>query len=241
MRFALCLYGQPRFYRKGYQSSLCKLIHHIESSGHTCDVFFHTWWSVDSVGKLYSKSPWAHVHPRGLIVQPNTVEDLISLYRPTKHCVDSPHVFNIDFDFSSNQCKGSPQNLYSQSYSRQAVKNLRKQHEEQHGFTYDWVINTRFDTHINVPSIPINDIVKGTIYVPPEHRGSKIFNDNLIICSSHIHDICADVIDNLIPLFKKGIHFGPECMLFAQLENYGDDAYKHITKVDWLAMELIRS
>lgn len=84
--------------------------------------------------------------------EPSLSSQLLSFYNPQKFHFENQVDFyeeyrglNPLYCSYGNSTTMSYQNLFSMSYSRYVVGNLVKQHEEENGFKYDWVIFVRYD------------------------------------------------------------------------------------------------
>lgn len=212
-KVALCLFGQPRFYKAGYEY-LKQFLNNPEYKTH---VFFHTWWSEDVVGTYYDASPWGFIQKSGMLIRDNTVEELLLLYDPKRYTAEKQIIFTSEIDFSSHSSRARPEILYSQSYSRQATAQLKKEYEDKHGFKYDIVINTRFDIRVNpldLLKLEPNKIYAG---IGPNFVNTTLFNESYIIYVglSDDHTALGNLVDNFIMLFGKGIQFCSEAMIHA--------------------------
>ena len=180
MKIALCLQGQPRNWRVGYEFINKEII-----SKYNVDVFCHTWWSEDMIGEFYDSSPWS---PPIYVVEPNLISEISVAYNFKKFKYEKSKKFvparryNID---------GNHDAIYdafcSRFYSLNQVLTLLKDYEKETTIDYDWVIITRTDIGIyNWPDFSLPKYNKEHIYVSNYHRGRKyIYNDNLWVCGKN--------------------------------------------------------
>lgn len=168
MKVALCLYGQPRVYREGY-NSLKKLI-----DTHSLDVFCHFWYSEKH--EPYTGPPWRKINNQPL----KKPEDLLSLYKPIKWLHEEPREFKVDTSTVGFQkSRGvNASNILSQIHSRQSVRDILLDYCKESNTTYDYVIVTRYD--ILITKLPENIFAfANNILVPGTHLNRPLaVNDN---------------------------------------------------------------
>lgn len=198
LRVALCLYGQPRFYKsQAYFSLKYAIIDRYEA-----DVFFHAWWSPEVVGeKVYKTAP--HLGGVTLKAKEGVEDDLVDLYKPKAYRVDPPQVFSIDEHLRPSRLEREvwsksyvPSNALSMYRSIKYVQELKKDYETEHGFKYDWVIMARYD-HFLPEFVPLEKLPRSYMYVPDTCPNPKACNDNLLICSSEEFDNLGLVFDEM--------------------------------------------
>lgn len=142
-KIALCLSGQLRFVREGYN----EVINPFVLNENNIDVFIHTWQiEDDQVGKPFING--------GGFIQGDPVSkqveiDAICLYKPVRHIIEK----QIPFEFGKYAERSMPGNRsdhqYSMFYSIFKSNELKKEYEKQNNFTYDFVIRSRFDVKLN--------------------------------------------------------------------------------------------
>lgn len=148
MKIAICLYGQPRLYKEGYD-----VIKDFMEYNDDCvfDLFFHTWYSENLVGQYYKCAPWRNINQQDLLIQANTIPNLIDLYKPKKFMYEPPKIFDANYINSqvylnsSEIFKQNANNTLSALYSRQCVSCLLQNYSDNVGEKYDIVISIRFD------------------------------------------------------------------------------------------------
>lgn len=157
MRTAVCISGQPRFFKKGFDH----IYENIIKPNHA-DVFMHCWHNDDQVGQSYCGASW-NANQTG-IVEANTIEKLEKLYKPKLFTWESEgkkipaHKNENDYTYKIY----SPVNvLFSMFYSIQAANNLKSLYEKENDFVYDAVIRIRYDVGILSPIFMANmDLTK---------------------------------------------------------------------------------
>ena len=182
MEIALCLSGQPRFYKEGFSY----IKDYIKK--YDMDVFFHTWWSKENIGNQYEKAPWRPPSVNELLIKDNVLDNLVDMYKPKNYICDSVKKFSTDRIFETGyDNKLAYSNIKSTFYSMKQVVSLKMKYEYDNNIKYDFVIHTRFDNHIqNIPDITKLD--KNFIYfqVAPYKidvkTRPKIYDDIITIC-----------------------------------------------------------
>ena len=179
MRIALCLYGQPRNYEKGYET----IKKHILDKYNSVDVFFHAW----ETDKEYEASPWRPVNKNKV-----NLEEVVNLYKPKSYLIEKSMTFfpPLGNGYDKTSHKNNCSNILSQFYSRTSVRNVFLNYCQTNSKEYDIVIVTRFDINIiKLPSV-LNSL---NISFCMFHQDRPlIFNDNMIISG----------VENFIKLFN---------------------------------------
>jgi len=149
MRVAICLFGQPRNYKKGYDT-ISQFI--TQQKNITADFFYHAW--TLEPGRIYPTSPYRNISINNLIYNKNTITELNQLYKPIAHLYEtqktdfSPQQFETTLAYKNTVTpskKENMNNVLSQMYSRSVVRNLLNQHILTTKIYYNTVIITRFD------------------------------------------------------------------------------------------------
>jgi hypothetical protein len=194
MKIALCLQGQPRIYKQGYDFLNTHLL-----SKYDVDVFGHTWWSEKEVGQYYDSAPWA---PHNYRIEEDLPKKLNDLYhfklfkyeeskslKPTKkYNVGVPEQHDRIYDV-----------LKSRYYSLKEVLTLLNDYENNNDINYEWTIISRYDIGIFSPLPDISSLNSDKIYLSDYHKGRKyIFNDNFWIFGKHKY-----IFKNLYDDFDK--------------------------------------
>lgn len=138
MKIALCFAGLPRHYDKGYEYYAKNLLDEYD-----VDVFFHTWNDAEHklVAKLYQ--------PKGYSTSEKLNASVINA-RYTR-CADA-------INFPAHATVSSFFSIYHSCL-------LKTNYEIRNGFTYDWVIKTRFDYALNI-QLPLKQLNNSKVYVP---------------------------------------------------------------------------
>lgn len=188
MKYAICLYGQPRNYIHGYHviSEFMKI-----NNEHTYDIFIHCWID-DNIE--FSCSPWRNIDKETLCIknQDEVKNKILTLYKPIMYEFEKPIDTNsIDISLiiqdiyqslayknTGQKEKNNIYNTLSQIYSRNKVKDLLQQIISNRDKEYDMVISTRFDGFNFPNNLKLNNIQKNKMYVSSVHQPRLIFPDN---------------------------------------------------------------
>lgn len=186
MKIAYCLYGQPRKLYEGYQNIS------TFTKKYNVDFYYHTWY--DESIEYYDASPWRNISQKELKVKKDTIKHINNLYKPVAYLYDKP----ISFDISKYNYEKNFENILSQLYSRNKVRNLLK----NSGINYDLVIMSRFDFLRNI-GIDLNNIDINKTYVSNLHYPRKILPDNFFVMNYEnfikmfdIYEKLSEIIDN---------------------------------------------
>ena len=162
MKIAFCFNGQPRSLLSAHKN-IKKFFVGFEDF----DVFVHTWWDADEVGKHFdiwvNDGVWQSSEPA-------TEDDLgliDRIYKPKKMRVDYPLVneeIKQEFDYQLRYDRfyeaildeetreyGTEMrvcNFYRMWESIRRSVELKRDYEQEHGFLYDIVVKVRFDNGI---------------------------------------------------------------------------------------------
>jgi hypothetical protein len=191
MKIALCLSGQIRCYREGYEYLWENLF-----SKHDVDVFWHT-WTIDE----------------------KTMIDLESLYGPEESIYTDQFDPKQFAKYNRTQDERfRPENTIHMMYSIFMSNLLKKQHELKKGFVYDVVIRSRFDYALNV-ELPFADMQAGKLYVPNDKiRGfippnGLTANDQFAYGDSNVMDLYSMMFWNMDRAYNFGASMNGEDML----------------------------
>jgi len=162
MRIALCISGQPRFWKRCHENWLLNLFPRMEK-----DVFFHLWdYNNTSNNDSY------------YTIDESEKDDILNILNPKKYVFDSrhinpagPHVIPNTYFVSSPigwWC-------HSQYYSMWHSSRLKRSYEIENSFEYDLVFRIRtdlvFTSPINYHSIEPNTVYTvGNGYVSQHNR-----------------------------------------------------------------------
>jgi len=196
-KIALCLSGQPRYVHEGYLN----IKKHILDKFNV-DVFVHTWYNENDIGKQFELSPNLNYN-RQCKLEPTVISDIIELYKPIKIAHEIPKSFQTYGSVDYGLCL--PNSVHSMFYSICKSNELKRIYETEHDFIYDLVIRCRFDVEIN--SFSIEDVDDSVYYVSGEiHRSCQLNvpNDQFCISSSFNMDLYSNLYNKLDEYYING-------------------------------------
>jgi hypothetical protein len=137
MKIALCLSGQARSFKKGFEYHKKNLLDKYD-----VDVFIHTWKAddIEELTELYK--------PVDILIEDSLTDDFDSLYTNTPNAEKWPPRFTV-----------------AMFYSMYRSNEMKVTHEMKEKFTYDWVIKSRPDYALNVV-IPFGELDNTKLYAP---------------------------------------------------------------------------
>ena len=188
-KIALCLSGQPRCVKHGYEYHKKNLLDHYD-----VDVFCHVW---DSPG-VEDVSVYA---PVAAMIEKPLTNDLSKYTR-----VPPPQ--------PNWKVKDPARAAWNLTYSLMKANELKIINEEETITTYDWVIRSRYDFALNVV-IPFVELDNTKLYVPNCRMTPQrdFGNDQFAFSSSKNMDKYADCFNQINKFYDRGtIMIGEEMM-----------------------------
>lgn len=185
-RIAICFYGQPRLIKKGYEN-ISKFINKC-SEMFEVDIFVHTWFSKNMIGKSYLHSSWRNITEDEIRINKDDIDTVINLYSPKSIEVDEPRLFTEEinkitnlyiYNNSNSSIKNNITNFLSNLYSKYRVSKLLFEYCSQNYCTYNKIISMRFDFLKTIP-FDFNKSINDKIYTFPTN-GRFYLCDHLII------------------------------------------------------------
>jgi len=194
MKAAICVSGQPRFFKKGLKQIKQFIIDHNPDIDF--DFFLHAWHAKDN----YDASNWASSQ-----IEPppeNYIDDLKKLYNPKSLMVEDQIEFTLPRAYDRAHTKEHIP--YSMFYSVMQSSNLKSAYEKNYNFKYDWVFRIRYDfnleTYINLKSLDSDKV-----YLPDNIQVAtpKIVsaNDMFAFSNSDNMDIYGDTYNQIDKLY----------------------------------------
>lgn len=149
MRVALCLCGQPRFFRYAREVSYPYLY-----EGRDFDTFCHAWHNPETEGMNYVASSGYDGGP----VEVDTARGIVELFQPKKWIILPQMYFNTDgYHVDGNYVNPHIVGNFSWPYAISLVGKILKDYEAEKGFRYDGVVLTRYDLHFH-ERVPIEEL-----------------------------------------------------------------------------------
>lgn len=196
MKIALCLSGQLRFVEQGYYESINPNILKLGS----VDVFIHTWTiSPEQIGKPFINGGG---HPIGEPVKASVVEDVRELYKPISMVAEPQIQFEVG-RWADRTTWYRSDFMLSMFYSMYASNELKKSYENEHSFTYDWVIRSRFDVATPSGELQLHHLDNSSLYVPADSFDSvNGYVDSLAYSNSPNMDVYSDTYNNVYSIME---------------------------------------
>ncbi len=179
MKIALCLSGQPRCVKQGYEYHKNNLLDLYD-----VDVFCHVW---DSPG-VEDVSAYA---PVATMIEKPLTNDLSKFTR-----VPPPQ--------PNWKVKDPARSTYNQLYGIMKCNELKTVYEESNNIKFDWVIRSRFDFAINV-RIPFADLDNTKLHIPNCRMTPQrdFGNDQFAFSSSENMDKYADTFNRIDEFYDE--------------------------------------
>lgn len=204
MKVAICISGQPRNVQEGFTHIEPNLLEHND-----CDVFIHTWFDSEQVGKSYIN---AGGHIASVPVAANVIEEIERLYNPLFMWVAQ----QIDFDERNYAERAypaiSPFASLSQKYSAMKVHELRKGYSSETGTEYDAVIRLRFDYALRSP-IVVDKFDLSVVNVPHRCPHPGGIDDTFAIGNEVNMNVYGELFNHIQDLYDSGVPFCDEILL----------------------------
>lgn len=190
-KIALCLSGQPRCVKQGYEYYKKNLLEHYD-----VDVFCHVWnvFGVEDVA-LYK--------PMAAMIEETLTNDLSKYTR-----VPPPQ--------PNWKVKDPARAAWNLTYSLMKANELKIIHEEETITSYDWVIRSRYDFAINL-TIPFTELDNSKLYIPNCRMTPQrdFGNDQFAFSSSKNMDKYADCFNQIDKFYNQGaMMVGEEIMSY---------------------------
>lgn len=197
MKIALCLSGQPRSFKRGYEYHKKNLLDHYD-----VDVFIHTWKNNNE----------------------KELEEYFDLYKPVSKMVEDPLVGEFDTMYKNtpNAVAHPPRFTVSMLFSMLRSCELKITHEMATKTTYDWVIKSRSDYALNV-KIPFEELNGDKLYIPNCRMSPDrdFGNDQFAFGNSDVMNRRMTIYHNMNHFYDQGVAMIGEDMMQAQLKETG--------------------
>jgi hypothetical protein len=231
MKVAFALYGQPRDYQTGYNNITNFISKHKDIE---FDFFYHCWTLEKN--NTYPVSPWRNYSHEEVSYKENVINKLEELYKPILS-ESELQITNFDEKIYTNTIAYTNtiqntilykniNNILSQLYSRNKVRNMINKHILDTNSKYDFIIMCRFDYHKN-NDILLNELDITKVYVSGANYPRKIIHDNFLIIPTDIFIKWFNIYENLhnilnnndllniIKEFNENIAINAEELIFA--------------------------
>lgn len=196
MKIALCLSGQPRCFRAGYEYLKRNLLDH-----HDVDIFWHSW-----------------------LIEDELKQEVESLYKPIETIYTPTFNDNSFIKYNRTTHPQFPaKNTVHMLYSVFKSILLKQEYELRNGFVYDIVIKSRFDYALN-RQLPFDQVKQNKIYVPNCHVKGNIppngiaCNDQFAFGQSDAMNLYGMSFLNVDRAYNFGMPISGEDVLSANLQ-----------------------
>ena len=192
LKVALCISGHMRTFKDNFSN-----LHKNILSKLNCDVFIHTWNTLDSYKEKINDNQFEtlqrYYNPKSIIIEPKKEFQITNLMRSKAEPGRNVH------------------NMLSMFYKIEACNNLKKEYEIANNFKYDLVIRFRSDISMLSPLPITNKIDNDLLYVPLYGNFSGLC-DQLAFGSSETMDKYSCIFSNIENHLNNGASFNPEKM-----------------------------
>ena len=197
MKIALCLSGQPRSVKQGYEFVKRNIL-----DGNDVTVFCHVWENPEVIDiELYK--------PEAYMMEKSLTDDL------SKYTRFPPPQPNW-------KVKDPVRSTYNQLYAILKCNELKLVYEKENNIVFDWVIRSRFDFAINA-KIPFEQLDNNKLHIPNCRMvPSRDFgNDQFAFSSSKNMDKYADTFNRIDEFYDSGTQMMCEDLMSANWKQKG--------------------
>lgn len=192
MKIALCLSGQPRCFKEGFEYHKKNLLDKYDVT-----VFCHVWNSpdIDELFNLYK--------PEATMIEESLTNDLSKYTR-----VPPPQ--------PNWKVKDPARAAWNLTYSLMKANQLKSDYEKFHNMKFDWVVRSRYDFALNV-QIPFGELDNNKLYIPNCRMttGRDFGNDQFAFSSSENMDKYSNTFNRIDEFYDAGVTMIGEEMMSA--------------------------
>ena len=191
MKIALCLSGQARSVKQGYEFVKRNIL-----DGNDVTVFCQVWQSPEASD--------VEIYKPEVVIMEQSLSNDLSKYT------------NVPPPQPNWKVKDPARSTWNQLYAIKMCNNLKTVYEEENNMKFDWVVRSRFDFAINV-RIPFETLNPNKLYIPNCRMSPNrdFGNDQFAFSSSENMDKYADVFMNYDEFYKDGVQFMMEDFMSA--------------------------
>lgn len=226
MRIAICLSGQPRNFRLGYD--------HFNKSleKYHPDYFLHHWFDPKDSGGYFNIYSNGVENSIASFIEKDTDKKMVEIFNPVKYIFEP----QIDFgtrEFKNKKTKSPSWTVLSNWYSRKKSIELLK----NSGQEYDFVIWSRSDFAILNSFDPFEEIENcddySVAYVDGNEWNNTHINTALLISSQENMFYFSNLYDEYEKYLDNGIAFCDHRLTYAHLSKI-NKKFKQILKNNWM-------
>lgn len=211
MSVALCLSGQPRFYKEAYP-----YLREVLLDRHNPDCYLHYWFDPKNIGSYYSKS----AHASDSMIESTTVEDLADMYGGVQHHEPEREPFYPKSDREYSQPgPGVPTDIqFSMFYSMMKCLEMMEDSDKK----YDLVIRSRYDfaPMSHLPDQIGNDKLYFYDFIPPRN-GTHVLCDYIMFGSQGVMSEVGNTFNRMDEYYDTGTMVCGEEMLMRHMKECG--------------------
>lgn len=152
MKIAIQFFGHLRTFELCYKSIICNVLSHYD-----CDVFMHTWDTLD-----HSTVTWHNSKIHSDVNVNSLKEKIIDIYKLKKILIEHQNIEDKGYVYAHDK-KISLFGLESMIYSMQQVNNIRIKYQKDNNVKYDVVLFIRPDVILK-KVLDIKNINNNTLY-----------------------------------------------------------------------------
>ena len=216
MKIALCISGQPRTWKRCYQSWFDAVSHLGE-----VDVFYHMWnfntLPNFAAGFLKTRLP-------DVTLAPHEIMEIYNTLKPTDHIIDGPRDFP-----KPNVTNPIAWWTRSQFYGLKRCAFLKREYEIRNNFEYDIVLRIRTDLLLNY-KLPYQTLQPNMMYTcvnyhDPEYNTFRI-GDTFYYANSYTYDLMSNFYDALdyidaSHVMRDKLEYPPELAFYFYMKSMG--------------------
>jgi len=197
MKIALCLSGQPRSVKQGYEFVKKNIL-----DGNDVTVFCQV-WEADGAEDI-------EVYKPEVVLMEKSLNTDLSKYT------------NVPPPQPNWKVKDPARSTWNQLYALKVANTLKSVYEQNENMKFDWVIRNRYDFAINV-KIPFAELDNSKLYIPNCRQvpNRDFGNDQFAFSSSENMDKYADTYTHLDRFYDSGIQMMCEDMMSANWKEKG--------------------
>jgi hypothetical protein len=213
-RVAICMSGLLRTYKRTHAPFVGNLLK--ANPAFDFDVFIHTTDTMETSAPRY----WKRGAGAANLKTEDYIDDVMKLYNPVNLRMDPAKNLEVSDLIRSLNVGPSARDEQSPLRMFRGIKlsnELKKQHEQDSGFVYDYVMRMRTDFEITKPITLPSKLQPNTVYIPDfGHFGG--WNDQFAFGTSAVMDVYSEMFDNVHRILTVGkLGYNPEQMLKAHL------------------------
>ena len=197
MKIALCLSGQPRSVKQGYEFVKKNIL-----DGNDVTVFCQV-WEADGAEDI-------EVYKPEVVLMEKSLNTDLSKYT------------NVPPPQPNWKVKDPARSTWNQLYALKVANTLKSVYEQNENMKFDWVIRSRYDFAINV-KIPFAELDNSKLYIPNCRQvpNRDFGNDQFAFSSSENMDKYCDTYTHLDRFYDSGIQMMCEDMMSANWKEKG--------------------